>query len=463
LSRRGVDPVLNALEDLGDRLITLRRVRSYALIVVVVMALVYGYSLTQRRGLIDGFGYVIGGDLLTLRLAGQLVRDGDGARLYDFGLQMAAQQQAVLPEPLPGLNPFITPPFVALVFWPWSFLPQGLAFTVWTALSLSAIGLSLYLTTRHSRLTRNHWMFGFVLSLSFFPVLEGLIAGNTSSVSLLLLTLMFLALKAGRDVEAGGLLGIQLIKPQLVVVLLVVLIYKRQWRALLGFAGVAAIWAVASILLIDPRSLQTYVTLLPQLTNLAFVSGFPYHLLTSVFAFFLVPLGPDHAAIATVAGVLVSIGILCFVLRSWSGIWRAQTSEFDLRFAGTLVATCLVSQYIMLHDLTILILAVGLIAGHVLGRPLRTGWGVTRTAFGVLWVGCLVGPPIGIWLHVLTVPLALVLVGGVIGVNLRIDDAPKAAVAEYPPKDTPRAIGSERHSNSNSMASQRTVHTLGSA
>src|SRR5947209_3159919 len=101
---------MNALESLGNRLVTLRRIRTYATIVVLVMVVAYSYGLARRSGLIDGFGHVIGGDLLALRTAGQLVRDGSGSRLYDFALQAEYQEQAVEPEQLPGLNPFITPP-----------------------------------------------------------------------------------------------------------------------------------------------------------------------------------------------------------------------------------------------------------------------------------------------------------------------------------------------------------------
>jgi hypothetical protein len=136
--------------------------------------------------------------------------------------------------------------------------------------------------------------------------------------------------------------------------------------------------------------------------------------------------------------------ILGFVLRSWSGPWQVQTSEFDLRFAGTMVATCLISQYVMLHDLTILILAVVLIADHWLGLPFRTGWGLTRTAFGVLWVGCLIGPPISVWLHIQTVPLALLLVGGVIGLSLHHYNTPQGSVPENSSKVAPPAMGIPR-------------------
>jgi len=81
-----------------------------------------------------------------------------------------------------------------------------------------------------------------LFSLSFFPVLEGLMAGNFSAISLLIFTGVFLALKKDYDFLAGLLLGIQLIKPQLVLALIVILAYKRRWRALLGVGTVAIAW-----------------------------------------------------------------------------------------------------------------------------------------------------------------------------------------------------------------------------
>ena len=65
-------------------MLTLRRARAYALVVILIFATVYAVGILRRSGLIDGFGHVIGGDLLTPRMAARIVLDGRGAELIEI-------------------------------------------------------------------------------------------------------------------------------------------------------------------------------------------------------------------------------------------------------------------------------------------------------------------------------------------------------------------------------------------
>lgn len=405
---------MHRMDAFGQRLITRRRVYGYAIIVTAVVTAFYGYGLARGKGLIDGFGHVVGGDLLTWRVAGALVRDGQGSRLYDFALQSTYQQRAVAPGHLPGLIPFTMPPFVALVFWPWSFLPAGLAFALWSALSLALLALAVRLGMASQGFDRSAWLFGIISALSFFPVLEGLMAGNSSAVSLFLFTLIFLALKRRQDGLAGALLGFELIKPQLVPALLVVLIWKRRWRAVLGFGAVAAGWGILSVAFVDWQSPIAFLHTLPLLTRPAFVPGFPTELPSSIYALLLVPLGPARFGIAMTLGSVAAASLVVALLRAWSGGWRPESAEFDLRFAFTLVITCLPPQYLELHDCTILILAAILLAGSRVKTEDSDGRGTLRVVFAVVWVTCWIGPLLTPIIWIPLVPLALLMLGGTI-------------------------------------------------
>ena len=48
------------IEQLGNRIVTLRRARVVAAMSVAALLLTYGSGLVRRHGLIDGFGHVIG-------------------------------------------------------------------------------------------------------------------------------------------------------------------------------------------------------------------------------------------------------------------------------------------------------------------------------------------------------------------------------------------------------------------
>jgi alpha-1,2-mannosyltransferase len=396
-------------------MLTLRRARAHAVVVVLIFATVYAVGILGRRGLVDRFGHVIGGDLLMPRAAARMVLDGRGAQLYDFSLQTTYEQVAVEPQRLPGLNPFIWPPFVALFYVPWAFVPQGPAFVLWTACSLACLVAALVVMARAAPLTGQHWPSTVLLSLSFYPVLEGLMAGTNSLLSLLLFALMYRALRAGNDTTAGALLGLQLYRPQLAVAPLIVFAAKRRWRILAGAAWLGAAWVLLSTLCVGRRAILDWLALGPALNRMIFEPGMPYALLSSVSALFLLPLGPQHLGAGMAAGALASIGLLAVLLKIWAGPWEARADGFALRFAALLVVSPLVGQYLLLHDLVILILAAVLLVEC----SLREGGGKVparvRVVLAILWLTCLIGPPIITRIVRLPlVPLAVLLLGWVV-------------------------------------------------
>src|SRR5207244_11191309 len=123
-----------------------------------------------------------------------------------------------------------------------------------------------------------------LLALSFAPVLEGLAAGSNSIVSLPIFAAVLAALGTGRDATAGMLLGLQLFRPQLLLAPLVLLAWKRRWRALAGFVAVATVLCVASVVLVAPGSLRAWLALVPLLSRMIFEPGVPTALFSSVHA-----------------------------------------------------------------------------------------------------------------------------------------------------------------------------------
>src|SRR5207247_480510 len=202
---------------------------------------------------------------------------------------------------------------------------QGPALVMWTASSLACLVTALLVMARAAPLTGRHWPSALLLSLSFYPVLEGLMAGNNSLWSLPIFALMYRALRVGNDATAGALLGLQLYRPQLAVVPWVVFAAKPRRRTLVGAAG---------------------------------------------------------------------LGLLCLLLPMWAGPWEPHAERFALRFAALLVVSPLAAQYLLLHDLAILILAALLLAEHYLAHGPSAGWARARAVLAVLWLTCLVGPPI---------------------------------------------------------------------
>jgi len=310
-------------------MLTLRRARAYALVVILIFATVYAVGILRRSGLVDGFGHIIGGDLLTPRMAARIVLDGRGAELYDFSLQGEYQQAAAGPQRLPGMIPFFWPPFVAVLYVPWALVPQGPALVLWTAFSLACLVTALLVMARAAPLTGRHWPSTLLLSLSFYPVLEGLMAGNDSLIALPIFALTYRALRAGNEATAGALLGLQFYRPQLAVAPLILFAAKGRWRILTAAAAVGAAWGLLSALCVGPRALLDWLALAPELNRMIFEPGMPHALLSSVSALFLLPLGPQHLGAGMVAGTVASLGLLALLLRIWAGPWEPRADCFD--------------------------------------------------------------------------------------------------------------------------------------
>src|SRR5436190_373861 len=106
-------------------------------------------------------------------------------------------------------------------------------------------------------------------ALAFVPVFAAVSYGQNSLLSLFILAGVFALLRRGRDGLAGIVLGCLLYKPQLVLVLALLLVLERRWRALLGLGAMGGVLAAVSLWMSVPaarsyastaRSLPTMLT-----------------------------------------------------------------------------------------------------------------------------------------------------------------------------------------------------------
>ncbi len=171
-------------------------------------------------------------DFLPLYAAGQLVRV-DPEHLYDQDRQLATQQSlaAIRPE---GFLPFAYPPITAFLFLPLTVFSYGHAYLLWVSSSLFMLGLSIYLCARDFQLRQEGRRFLAMGTMALFPVYIALVQGQTAALILLLATLAFLALRKGREWQAGVWTGLLFLKPQWLLLPALVLVCRRAWKGLLG-------------------------------------------------------------------------------------------------------------------------------------------------------------------------------------------------------------------------------------
>jgi hypothetical protein len=210
------------------RFLTPKR-RKYPLIAGTALWLTWLISISFGEGIFDLANQIVGTDYIQFYSAGLTLRLGDKDQLYNFDYQKQLQE-SIAGTQINEVHAFITPPFLAWLYLPFSIFPYLLSFLLWSAFSLAALWLSFIWLGLEKPTRKYLW------ALSWFPVFASISFGQNSLLSLTILSLTFYLWRANRRLAAGIVLSLLLYKPQLLlgVGLLWVLEWRRDWKALLG-------------------------------------------------------------------------------------------------------------------------------------------------------------------------------------------------------------------------------------
>jgi hypothetical protein len=299
--------------------------------------------------------------------AGAYLARTDPVNLYDYGRQKEVQDAFV--SKVEGLLPFIRPAYEAWLFEPLSRLPYRAAYFCFLCFNLLLLGACFFLCrdvfSRPGIIAQPRP--GLQLFV-FFPVIVAILQGQDSILFLLGSCLVYRVLMSGRGFLAGATLGLLLFKPQIALPLALFLIARYGFSLFAGFAISGAIVSVASIALVTWKGFTELVQVL-LLTGSVSVSRnipagsfgvFPFimpnirGLITGLTDWFL----PGRIALALtilLSGCLVLWGILSL---------RGARLGLDAAFSLSTACAVLVSYYLHIHDLTLMQLPLGLMAGH---------------------------------------------------------------------------------------------------
>lgn len=327
-------------------------------------------------------------DFVAFYTAGAFVRLGRVGDLSSLPAQLEFQQNVVHA----GVRSiWVSPPFVAWAFAPLARLPYPIALGVFSTLGAAAFVVAIAIARRAARL---HAGLGrmVVLSLSYFPAFAWLAFGQTSALSLLLHCAVFALLARGRDWTAGALLGLFAFKPQQAIVLAIVLVVARRWRAVAGATLSASALAVLSLGLAPDETLR-WVREAPRLFHFLRSAGYASYGLHGFYGGSVLLLdGLSPTAATTLAAGLSVLGVW-WIARLWTHVrWEPATDAWRLAWAATVAASTLVTPHCYFYDLTILLLPAFLLAGVY-----RTGGALLDDgpiAAATVWVWALgfVGP-----------------------------------------------------------------------
>src|SRR4030043_1308440 len=192
-----------------NRILTSKRL-TYAW--VTGAALWFGWLLSclLGPGNMDLAGHVVGTDYITIYASGVALRQGQSANLYNFDFQNQLEQLIAGPE-LTTFNAFITPPFLAWLFVPFSLLPYIWSFVAWSLLSVLFLWVSLKLLSTEQPIK------ALVYSLTWFPILATISFCENSLLSLFILCLTYWCWRKEKYLLAGRVVTLLLYKPQLIL------------------------------------------------------------------------------------------------------------------------------------------------------------------------------------------------------------------------------------------------------
>lgn len=338
-------------------IINTKRLRDYPRLMFITVWTILAINVIFRNGWLGLVKQIIGSDFITLYAAGLSYRT-DIAHLYDLNSQAAIQQALITPTVLPGVNPFISPPYVAAAYSLFTFIKLPVAFILWTALTIIFTVVSVRnlvrLLPESVSQELGFWQL-FIIILSFFPFVEGLQVGQNHALTLMLVALSITFSLNERWFLAGTMSGLLLYKPQLVLGLALIWLIWRKYKALAGLALIALVWA-GSILVIDGFApYMTYLSASREFVLLPYIQGFPGYLLLTLYGLLATILPIQSLRIVDTINLIVSgvllIGLVWLAYRSRNAPILERTPVIVLALLLPIVAT----PYALLHDLVILI------------------------------------------------------------------------------------------------------------
>ncbi len=308
----------------------------------------------QRHGL---FSYLAGDFGIYRTIAVALVSEGPTA-MYDLEritAHMAPLRAYYGPDSGPlNVGPGPYPAAYILPFTVLAAFSPPLGFLIWTLINLAlVIAVARRLA---ARFPERSW--GLIASaVLFFPVVYSMFFGQLAILMLFGLDRAFRAFEDDREFQAGLWCGLLLLKPQYVVFLTLVFLYKRRWRALGGLAVAGLGGFVSSFAIVGAEGFRAYLATLRLLTG--FQAGHPIiHPETMInWRGLLINFLPSDVSEGDgfFYTAVLSVLTTCSLLVIWRAKWNPRDDRFAARFLATLIVTMMATLHNHIHGAALLL------------------------------------------------------------------------------------------------------------
>jgi hypothetical protein len=281
---------------------------------------------------------ILDNDLTFVYIGARIGLEQGWTHIYSLGLQHEVFTQL---RPQGDFNDgarFISPPPYAWLIVPLTLLGAAGAVYAWLAISIGSLVAAWWIAAPGEWRERALWL---LAAVAWYPVLYSLSLAQPALVIVLLTAAAWKLTEARRPYFAGVVLGLSVIKPQLTLLLPLVLLASGRWKVAVSWAATAAVLALASLAVIGGQGLSDYLALLNE----------AQHVVNNRYFTLAYVLGPGDLSYIAQGIVIAVAGVAAYLNRNAS---HARL------FALGLVATAIGATYWHLQDYAILVPAVWL-------------------------------------------------------------------------------------------------------
>ena len=299
-------------------------------------------------------GNLMGPDFFSFYAAARLYVLKGGSAVYNLAFQKQVELQVTghAPDNFVVL-PYFHPPYYTLLIAPLGALSYAQAYFAMAAFNvLLAVVLVVLLVRTSQTIHGRAAIVAAIMVAGFFPLFVTMLQGQSDLVVLVPLAAAYVAWSRGRHGWAGIFSALALAKPQLLLLIPVLFLARRAWRALAGFLGVVVALGLVSVIGFGLDAVLTYLGAvgawaiggkLPASGELVYTDTAFYSLRNILDA---LPVGGKGV------GLVILVLLLAFVALSLS--WRPDKPRLD--FALAVAASLVLSPHQNLHDLALLII-----------------------------------------------------------------------------------------------------------
>lgn len=255
--------------------------------------------------------------------------------IYDLRLQQEALDALGSRIQIAELARYISPPPVAWLAVPLTLLPFQVAYMVWSALLLGALGWTWYLAAPGTGRVR---LIHLAAALGWLPVIYGLQLGQPELFVGLGVAGCYALLRVGRPFWAGIALGTLVLKPQLAFLMPAALLVSGRYRAFGGSVLAIGLLALAAVVVVGPGGVSAYEE------RLNFAAGVPVN---------------RELTLAPLVGNLTIARVIEAIIAIWSLVlvYRFRRRQVEWLFLPALIGGLVASPYLHLDDFLMLGLA----------------------------------------------------------------------------------------------------------